>query len=261
MTFGSLFSGIGGLDLGMERAGFTCKWQVESSEYCRRVLAKYWPDAYRWDDVCTFPMLIRNAESMFLDLSVDVICGGFPCQDVSLAGNRDGISGSRSGLYGEMLGIIECLRPRAAIIENVDGLRVRGGLGVVLRDLSRIGYDAEWTMLSACQFGAAHTRKRMFIVAYPNGNGLQGCERRCKESESIKGRIFTLCDPPERQGWQQLPAPVFCRGVDGIPRKVDRTRGLGNAVVPAVGEFVGRCVNKFLEQGLPVALEPPKREA
>lgn len=241
MTYGSLFSGIGGLDLGMDRAGFDCKWQVEFSEYCRKVLEKHWPQVYRWDDVCTFP-------PTQLDAAVDVICGGFPCQDVSLAGNQNGIKGLRSGLYAEMLRVVECLRPRAAIIENVSGLRYRGGLGVVLRDLSRIGYDAEWTMLSACQFGAPHTRKRMFIVAYPNSNGLQGSERRSEESEIIQGRIFTLCNPPERQGWQQLPSPCFCRGIDGISRKVDRTRGLGNAVAPVVGEFVGRCVRRFLEQ-------------
>src|SRR5687767_562507 len=111
MTFGSLFAGIGGFDLGFERAGMRCEWQVEIDPYCRRVLAKHWPDVRRWDDVRTFPP--------DGDWGVDVICGGFPCQDISAAGKQAGIEGERSGLWGEYERIIRVLRPRIVVVENV----------------------------------------------------------------------------------------------------------------------------------------------
>lgn len=135
LTFGSLFAGIGGFDLGFERAGMQCKWQVEIDEYCNQILEKHWPNVRRWGDVRTWPQ--PDAER------VDVICGGFPCQDVSAAGGRAGIGGERSGLYLDMLRSIRDLRPSYAVLENVAGLRT-DGLATVLRDLDEIGYDAEW---------------------------------------------------------------------------------------------------------------------
>ena len=165
LTVGSLFAGIGGLDLGLERAGMECKWQVEINEYSQRVLAKHWPDVRRWDDVRTWPQPDTDR--------VDVICGGFPCQDISVAGRGAGLAGERSGLWREMLRIIRDIRPRYVVIENVAALLVRG-LDTVLWDVAESGYDAEWSTVSACSMGAPHARDRLFIVAYRNEKRWRG---------------------------------------------------------------------------------------
>jgi DNA (cytosine-5)-methyltransferase 1 len=156
---GSLFAGIGGFDLGFERAGFKTVWQVEKNAYCRRVLRRHFPDADRRVTDVRF----AGARNL---LPVDVICGGFPCQDISNAGLRAGIDGERSGLWREMHRIISELRPRFVIVENVAALLGRG-MGRVLGDLSEIGYDAEWQVISAADVGAPHLRERIWIVAYP----------------------------------------------------------------------------------------------
>jgi len=139
MTFGSLFAGIGGMDLGLERAGMECRWQVEINPYCRGVLARHWPNVKRYGD-------IRELTGNDLE-RVDLIGGGFPCQDVSQAGRRAGIGGQRSGLYAEMLRLVSGLRPRFVLMENVTGLLVRG-MGRVLGDLAEIGFDAEWDCIT-----------------------------------------------------------------------------------------------------------------
>lgn len=159
LSFGSLFTGIGGMDLGLERAGWECKWQVEIDPYCRQVLAKHWPDVPRFEDV-------RGVTGDQLE-PVDLIAGGFPCQDVSQAGKRTvGIDGARSGLWSEFARIIRVLRPRLVLVENVPGLAVRG-LGRVLGDLAALGYDAEWSCISAADVGAPHLRRRIFLLAAP----------------------------------------------------------------------------------------------
>lgn len=159
MKIGSLFAGIGGLEKGLEDAGVgETVWQVEINPYCRAVLATHWPDAKRYDDICTVGA--HNLEP------VDVICGGFPCQDISFAGKGAGIvEGSRSGLWSEYVRLIRALRPRFVVVENVRALLVRG-LGRVLGDLADSGYDAEWGCLSAAGVGAPHLRQRIFILAY-----------------------------------------------------------------------------------------------
>ena len=156
LTFGSLFAGIGGFDLGLERAGMRCGWQVEIDPYARAVLAKHWPDVRRWEDVRTFPP--KEGE-----WCVDVICGGFPCQDISIAGKGAGLAGARSGLWYEYARIIGELRPRYVIVENVAALLARG-MGTVLGDLSSLGYDAEWHVIPASAVGAPHRRERVWIV-------------------------------------------------------------------------------------------------
>ncbi len=163
MKLGSLFSGIGGFELGLERAipGLETVWQVEQVEFCQKVLKKHWPNAKIYDDV-------RNINKNNVE-PVDILCGGFPCQDISIAGKGLGINeGKKSGLWWEMHRIIGELRPRIAIMENVPAVTFRG-LDTVLGSLSQIGYDAEWTIISAAQFGAPHVRKRWFCVAYSNG--------------------------------------------------------------------------------------------
>ena len=160
LTFGSLFAGIGGFDLGLERAGMVCKWQVEIDEYATRVLEKHWPTVRRWNDVRTFP-----PEG---DWNVDVICGGFPCQDISVAGKGAGLAGARSGLWYEFARIIGDLRPRYVVVENVAALLTRG-MDSVLGTLSTLGYDAEWHVVPASAVGAPHRRERVWIVAYSIG--------------------------------------------------------------------------------------------
>lgn len=155
MTFGELFAGIGGFSLGLERAGMKCKWQVEIDPYATAVLKKHWPDVPRHDDVRTFPPQG--------DFSVDLICGGFPCQDLSVAGKGAGLKGSRSGLWSEFARIIRTVQPRWVVIENVAALTSRG-LGTVLGDLAEIGLDAEWHCIPASAVGAPHRRERIWIV-------------------------------------------------------------------------------------------------
>ena len=165
---GSLFSGIGGFELGLERAikGLRTVWQVEQEQFCQSILRKHWPDSIIYDDVRTI-----NKNNV---APVDILCGGFPCQDISLAGRGGGINAERSGLWWEYHRIINELQPRIAILENVTAITVRG-LGAVLGSLSEIGYDAEWVTISASQFGAPHKRDRWFCVAYPSGFA---CKRR-----------------------------------------------------------------------------------
>jgi DNA (cytosine-5)-methyltransferase 1 len=163
LTIGSLFSGIGGLELGLERAGLgPVLWQVECDDYAIRVLERHWPDAARYRDV-------REVGRHNL-APVDVICGGFPCQDVSNAGKRAGLAGHRSGLWSEFARIVRELRPGYVLVENVAALLGRG-FGDVLGDLAACGYDAEWDCIPAAAVGAPHRRDRLFLVAYARGVG------------------------------------------------------------------------------------------
>ena len=163
VTHGSLFSGIGGIDLGFEWAGIETRWQVEIDDYCQKLLSIRFPRTEKFTDV-------RKVGSHNLE-KVDIISGGFPCQDISVAGKGAGIEGERSGLWTELHRIISELRPRFAFIENVPMLTIRGGTRVI-SDLAEIGYDAEWQIVGADDVGAWHRRKRIWIVAYPgNGSG------------------------------------------------------------------------------------------
>lgn len=160
LTVGSLFSGIGSLSLGLERAGMRLIWVAEIEPYASAVLKKHHPDLPNHGDICGIdPARIEHP---------DVLCGGFPCQDISLAGKGAGLAGARSGLWFEYLRLIKAIQPKYAVIENVSALRSRG-LDVVLGSLAEIGYDAEWHCIPAAAVGAPHRRDRVWIVAYPNG--------------------------------------------------------------------------------------------
>ena len=161
-----LFSGIGGFSLGLERAGMQTVAFCEIDPFARRVLAKHWPEVPCHDDIRTLSAdwLAENG------LWPDVICGGFPCQDISLAGKGAGIGGERSGLWREYARLIGEIRPRYVIVENVAALLGRG-LGDVLGDLAALGYDAEWHCIPAAAVGAPHQRDRIWIVAYPAWDG------------------------------------------------------------------------------------------
>lgn len=262
MTFGSLFSGIGGMDLGLERAGMECKWQVERDTFCQKVLAKHWPHVKRYGDIRT----VGELEP------VDLIAGGFPCQDISDAGPRIGIEGERSGLWAEFARIISLLRPRFVLVENVAALLGRG-MGRVLGDFSSIGYDAEWDVIPAAALGADHLRERIWIIAYPYGSRVQSiyeCWRKQRAEEMGANASHGNC--ARLQGWLQAGAnredagdvfawlgpairpatpfpeldragsPVLGRGEDGIPNRVDRMHSIGNAVVPQIPELIGRRI-------------------
>lgn len=173
LTVGSLFAGIGGFDLGFERAGMRTLWQVEQNEFCRRVLERHFPTAHRFNDVREVTGSIQRWESEGGTLLeyVDVLCGGFPCQDISSANpNAVGIAGERSGLWSEYARLVGELRPRYVVVENVSILTSRG-LGVVLGDLAALGYDAEWDCVPASAAGAPHQRDRIWIIAYPSSSG------------------------------------------------------------------------------------------
>ena len=159
MNFGSLFAGIGGIDLGLERAGMRCKWQVEIDDYASRVLEKHWPRVKRHRDIRTFPTSG--------DWSVDLIAAGFPCQDLSIAGKGEGLDGKQSGLFFEVIRVVGEIRPKYVLLENVSALLARG-MDTVLGELASLGYDAEWHCIPASSVGAPHIRDRVFIVAYAN---------------------------------------------------------------------------------------------
>lgn len=157
MRIGSLFSGVGGLELGLEWAGLGhTVWQVEQDPRCRRVLAKYWPGVTQHNDV-------RSVGRTTLD-HVDLICGGFPCQDVSSAGKRAGLAGARSGLWFEYLRIVQELAPRWVVVENVAS-GARAWVDTVRSGLGQLGYASLPIPISACDVGAYHRRARVFIVA------------------------------------------------------------------------------------------------
>ena len=228
MKFVSLFSGIGGLDLGLERAGMECVAQVENDPWCNLVLEKHWPDVPRFGDIKTLdPKELPDH---------DLICGGFPCQPVSLAGARKAQDDER-WLWPEYFRIVRQLRPRYVLVENVPGL-ASAGMGDVLGDLASVRYDTEWQSISACAFGSSHSRQRLFLVAHSTGKRLEG------QNGQIRAEVYSRQDhrnlETQREAFRVGPQPS---GVaHGVPSRVDRLRGLGNAVVPQVAEHVGRLI-------------------
>lgn len=287
LTVGSLFSGIGGIDLGLERAGMTVQWHSEIDPFACRVLKKHWPDVPNIGDITKVEW--ENVPY------VDVIAGGYPCQPFSLAGKRAGENDPRH-LWPYFRTAISHLRPRYALLENVRGHLTLGGTAVIA-DLAAIGYDCEWRIISAASVGANHRRDRLIIVAYPyskneststldeqrvvpytNRGRLKVSQTGQQSGEQLPGGVSRhrqttdVADTNLRQTggghrWNATNrSPVFgwenyCRGTqgyagrewwqtepsvgrlaDGVPHRVDRLRGLGNAVVPQVAEIVGRLI-------------------
>lgn len=175
LTIGSLFAGVGGLELGLEWAGLgPTLWQIERDRFCNTVLAKHWPEAVRFDDVCT----VGAAELA----PVDLICGGFPCQDVSSAGKGAGLAGERSGLWREFARIVSELRAEWVVVENVTSGAERW-LDAVVRDLEQLGYACLPVPMSASDVGAPHRRARLFVVAANAERGRLRIEQgRCSRS-------------------------------------------------------------------------------
>jgi DNA (cytosine-5)-methyltransferase 1 len=336
LTVGSLFAGIGGFDLGLERAGMRVIWQSEIDPYASAVLRKHWPTVPNLGDVrsITATRLAAMADAgcvsegraaerseaeggrAFSDIArrsafPDVICGGFPCQDISNAGRRAGIDGERSGLWSEYARIIGELRPRYVIVENVAALLGRG-IERVLGDLAALGFDAEWHCIPASAVGAPHRRDRVWIVAYARCErnerrriaGDVGGQARARESEASqrervwnaavdcgahvadadreRGRLWATGREDAADAWESSRRAVAgtwesepdVRGMahglsarldgainggqgahwasgewlgvgrvaHGIPKRVDRLRCLGNAIVPQIAEIIGRAI-------------------
>jgi DNA (cytosine-5)-methyltransferase 1 len=222
LTVGSLFSGIGGLDLGLERAGMTVRWQSEIDPCCCRVLAKHWPHVPNLGDIKLIDW--KAVEP------VDLICGGYPCPAFSQVARGRNVA---EDLWPWMCSAIRELRPGHVLLENVTahlGRRFDGVLG----DLATLGFDADWSIVPACALGASHPRERLFVVAYPHGDG-----------ESVRpfdAQARSMSPAPgHRRHWGQ-PSSDDVRADDGVPHRVDRLRALGNAVVPQVAEWIGRRI-------------------
>jgi DNA (cytosine-5)-methyltransferase 1 len=241
LTVGSLFSGIGGLDLGLERAGMEVRWQCEIDPYCREILGNRFRGVKVYGD-------IRELRGGDLP-KTDVLCGGFPCQDLSIAGGvRKGLDGERSGLFFEYARLIGELRPRYVILENVPGL-VADGIDRVLGTLAGLGYDAEWQTIQANWFGLPHIRKRILIVAYPNG---LGCSIWPETGGGSASEIVQLGFSREADriiddlGNSRVDVSKHLREGYGLPTGLDviesRIKALGNAVVPPIGEYIGRLI-------------------
>ncbi len=166
MRFVSLFAGVGGFDLGLERSGHTCVGQVEIDKHAQSVLARHWPDVPKHDDVTT---AIDWADEIGLTGNVDLVAGGFPCQDLSVAGKRAGLDGKRSGLFYDALAFAKAVKAKTILLENVPGLLSSNkgrDFGVLLTELADAGYsNIEWRILNSQFFGVAQRRRRVFIVA------------------------------------------------------------------------------------------------
>jgi len=242
VRIGSAFSGIGGFELGLERAIPNSKtvWQIEQNAFCQKILRKHWPDAKIYDDV-------REVGAHNLK-PVDIFCAGFPCQDISIAGKGEGLNGKKSGLWWECFRIISELRFPIIVLENVSAISFRGGREVV-GSLASIGYDTEWQVISARMFGAPHIRKRWFAVSYATHTNSERSAQQSKSSITMEQKLKSQCRSSKVAGihqgnyWREnVPESPVCRVDDGIPNRMDRLRALGNAIVPQCSEYIGRCI-------------------
>lgn len=265
LRIGSLFSGIGGLELRLEMSGLGhTVWQVEQNLFCLRVLSKHWPYSERYNDV-------KEAGAHNLS-AVDLICGGFPCQDISSAGKGSGLAGKRSGLWFEFARIVGELRPRWVVVENVASGAKRW-VDQVVGGLEQLDYQALPIPLSAADVGAPHLRRRIFVVAYTEREQLREQQGRCGRArwerapelgddgekrkaantgesrlqgpEPMPGSIARAI--PAERAWadKTMPEPALCRMDDGISARMDRNRrikALGNAVVPQCAEVIGYVI-------------------
>ena len=218
------FAGIGGFSYAATKlvGGYRTTQFIEIDPFCQKILKKHFPFTPIHDDIRTFTAIPGQ---------YDVICGGFPCQSISVAGNRAGITEeSRSGIFYELMRVIRMVRPRFVVLENVAAI-LNNGLDIVLGELSQAGYDAEWSVISASSLGACHRRSRWWCVAYPNGKRLQRQNFRKMEREIWAEGNTRRLDPDWRS---YVSKPILPRGSHGLSNRVDRTKALGNSVVPQV---------------------------
>lgn len=224
-THGSLFSGIGGFELGAEMAGIETIWNCEISEFNRKELNRLFPKTKQYAD-------IRNIGTKEEIEPVDIISGGFPCQNISLAAckNRTGVEGEKSGLWREMLRVCCIVRPKYIIIENSHTI-IKKGLEIILHEFAKIGYDAEWQTLCGFQFGIPQRRRRIYIILYPTSIG-----NRMEERE-----IFTGWHKPVYPTWRSSEPKVYGMA-NVVPNRVDKHRAIGNAQQPLIANYIFECI-------------------
>jgi DNA (cytosine-5)-methyltransferase 1 len=238
-----LFSGIGGFSLGLERTGgFETVAFCEIEEFPRKVLAKHWPDVPCYRDVRELTAERLAADGIALP---DIICGGFPCQDISIAGRGRGLAGERSGLWFEFDRIIGEFRPPIAVMENVGALLHRG-LDAVLGCLAERGYDAWWRVIPAWAVSLPHVRERVWILAYADQIGWAAC-RRIETALASQEVHWTPGVQMELRrtrsgGTRWLPDGIVCHVDNGLSANVDGIGAGGNAVVPQIPELIGRAI-------------------
>lgn len=253
------------MDLGLARAGHQHRFFCESDPYRRSILRRHWPGVPVYEDV-------REVDGTAP--TVDLLCGGFPCTDLSVAGRQGGIDGPQSGLWAEYARIIGELRPRFAFVENVPALLRNEWLGRVLGDLAACGYDAEWDCLPASAFGAPHRRDRLWLIAYPKQAGLEehraeprqsslteprdrcaladaegkpiGAGLRTDATGAERGRRSGDSGGAERTPW--ATEPDVGRVAYGVPHRVDRVAALGDAAVPQIAEWIGWRLREYDER-------------
>lgn len=237
LTHGSLFSGIEGFGLGAAFAGIKTLWSCEFEDYQTNIIKKNFGTEHE---------INRDIRTYSKPSFVDILSGGFPCQDISIVGKGVGITGARSGLWTEMSRIIREVRPGYVIIENSPMLLVRG-FERVLCDLSKIGYDAEWQCLSGTDFGIQQGRERLYCIAYPESINRKGSRSEPLFRQPYLPGQFGGIYP----GWrdrQSIPSPRFAGKSNGIPNRVDRTQCLGNAVQPIIAHYLFECIKIFDKQ-------------
>jgi DNA (cytosine-5)-methyltransferase 1 len=206
-----LFSGIGGFSLaarwlgGIETVQF-----VEREPFCQRILAKHWPTVPIHDDICTFQPDPGSA---------DIVCGGFPCQDISQAGKGAGLAGSRSGLFYELLRVIRLVGPRYVVLENVAAITYRG-MDDVLGALAEAGYDAEWACISAAAVGACHQRDRWWCVAYANHDGVEASRPKQQSAGTEQHRKLAAAHPSGSRLEDGIATGLSSMGSEGAGRLV-----------------------------------------
>lgn len=255
MDYLSLFTGGMGGDLAMQHLlGFKCKGYVEIDEYCQKLIRQRQEDglidkAPIFTDIRTFNLeYAREYTGM-----VDLITGGFPCQDISSAGKGKGLCGERSGLWREYIKAVRIIRPKFVFVENSPMLTIRG-LGTVLRGLAEIGFDARWQVLSCADIGGPHLRERVWIVAnHHSKRRLVRVEGKYQEKGNLgnnqQNRSFTDWNGVRFEGPSEILRsrgsypPIICRVDDGIPFRVDRLKSIGNAKVPIVAATAFRILS------------------
>jgi DNA (cytosine-5)-methyltransferase 1 len=231
LSHGSLFSGIEGFGLGAAMSGIKTEWSCEFEPFQAGIIQKNFGNEHE---------INRDIRNYSNPKPVDIVSGGFPCQDISVAGKGIGITGERSGLWSEMYRIVGQIRPKYVIIENSPMLLVRG-FEQVLCDLSKIGYNAEWQCLSGTDFGIQQGRERLYCIAYPHEiNSKRGC------SESVFRKPYLSWQSSRiYPGWrtrQSLPSSRFAGKSNDVPNRVDRTESVGNAVQPVIAFYLFECI-------------------
>lgn len=236
MTHASLFSGIGGFEWGAKYAGISTIWCCEIAKFQRKVLSKNFPNVKQYEDI----------RDVVCPEYADIITGGFPCQDISIAGKGKGIKGERSDLWKEMYRIVREIRPRYIIIENSPALTIRG-LETVLCDLAKAGYNAEWKCISNSEFGFPHKRERIYIIAY--SDQIERQKRGVQKSNSFES-IF-IETSKEHSGLTfskriyQMPDSEIVGIDDGVSDWCNRVGAIGNAMNPIIALYLFICIIKF----------------